>query len=158
VVGYRDQRDEWETQYWDFTGDVDAARAALWRLSADGGGDFPEAVFPAMKLAFTKLSWRNESTKVLVLVGDAPPHIGFGTQCVDMAERARASAQVTTHAIQVEGKEVKHFPEIAKAGGGRCVSLEDDDSLMAEIAGLTLADRYEEEFREFFRVYLELCR
>jgi len=158
VVAYRDDHDEWETMHWDFTGDINQAREALWRLTADGGGDFPEAVYPAMKLAFTKLSWRKESTKVLVLVGDAPPHVGFGAQCVDMAERARGSAQVTTHAIQVEGKDVKHFPEIAKAGGGRCVSLADDDSLMAEITGLTLADRFEQEFREFFQVYLELCR
>ena len=36
--------------------------------------------------------------------------------------------------------------------------LSDDDALMAEITGLTLADRFEQEFREFFRVYLELCR
>ena len=158
VVAYRDDHDEWETMHWDFTGDITQAREALWRLTADGGGDFPEAVYPAMKLAFTRLTWRKESTKVLVLVGDAPPHVGFGTQCVDMAERAHASAQVTTHAIQVEGKDVKHFPEISKAGGGRCVSLENDDALMAEITGLTLADRFEQEFREFFQVYLELCR
>jgi len=93
-----------------------------------------------------------------VLVGDAPPHVGFGGSCIDMAERAQRDSQVTTHVIEAEGKEVKHFPEIAKAGGGRCVPLDDDDSLVAEITGLTLAERYEQEFREFFRVYLELCR
>lgn len=158
IVGYRDDHDDWETRFWDFTGDIDQAREQLWTLTADGGGDFPEAVFPAMKLAFTKLAWRKDSTKVLVLVGDAPPHVGLGTQCVDMAQRARDNAQVTTHAIEAEGKEVKHFPEIAKAGGGRCVTLDDDDALMAEVTGLTLADRYEQEFREFFQVYLELCR
>lgn len=158
VVAYRDDHDEWETRFWDFTSDIDKARTALWTLTADGGGDFPEAVHAAMKLAFTTLTWQKESTKVLVLVGDAPPHVGYGAQCVDMAQRAHDAAEVTTHAIQAEGKEVKHFPEIAKAGGGRCVSLEDDDSLVAEITGLTLADRYAQEFREFFAVYLELCR
>jgi hypothetical protein len=158
IVAFRDRRDEFETTAWDFTADVSEARAHLWTLTADGGGDFPEAVFPAMKLAFTQLTWRPESTKVVVLVGDAPPHIGFGEQTADLAGRARKDAEVTTHAIQAEGKDVKHFPEIAKAGGGRCVSLEDDDALVAEIAGLTLADRYEQEFREFFQVYLELCR
>lgn len=158
IVGYRDRDDDWETKAWDFTADFAKARSQLWTLTADGGGDEPEAVFPAMQLAFRKLNWRNDSTKVLVLVGDAPPHVGFGTQCVDMAKRARDEAQVTTHAIEAAGKEVKHFPEIAKAGGGRCVPLKDDDRLMAEITGLTLADRYEQEFREFFQVYLELCR
>jgi hypothetical protein len=60
--------------------------------------------------------------------------------------------------IQAKGKAVKHFAEIAEAGGGRCVTLRDADTLMAEITGLTLGDRYTDEFREFYRVYLELCR
>ncbi len=158
IVGFRDRRDEFETKAWDFTGDVEAARKQLWTLSADGGGDAPEAVYPALKLAFTQLTWRPESTKVLILVGDAPPHIGYGQMSADLAKRARDEARVTTHTIQAEGKEVKFFDAIAKAGGGRCVSLEDDDLLIAEITGLTLGDRYEDEFRQFFEVYLELCR
>jgi hypothetical protein len=158
IVGYRDRRDEFETKAWDFTSEVDEARNQLWTLSADGGGDHPEAVYPALKLAFTQLAWRPESTKVLILVGDAPPHIGYGQMSVDLAKRAHDEAQVTAHVIQVEGKDVKHFPEIAAAGGGRCVSLEDDDLLIAEITGLTLGDRYQQEFQEFFQVYLELCR
>jgi hypothetical protein len=158
VVGYRDDHDDWETRFWDFTSSIDEARQQLWTLTADGGGDHPEAVFPAMKLAFTKLTWRKESTKVLVLVGDAPPHVGEGGLCVKLAERAKVEAGLITHVIQVEGKEVKHFPEIAKSGTGRCVTLEDDDRLIAEIAGLSLADRYEDELAEFFRTYLDLCR
>ena len=158
VVAYRDRRDEFETKAWDFTSDIEQARQQIWTLSADGGGDTPESVHDALNLAFTKLSWRPDANKVLVLVGDAPPHVGEGSLCVKLAERAKAEAELITHAIQVEGKDVKHFPEIAKAGGGRCVTLEDDDRLIAEIAGLSLADRYEDELAEFFRIYLELCR
>jgi len=158
IVAYRDRREEFETKAWDFTSDIEQARDQLWTLTADGGGDTPESVYDALNLAFTKLTWRPEASKVLVLVGDAPPHVGEGGLCVNLAERAKTEAKLITHVIQVEGKEVKHFPEIAKAGGGRCVTLEDDDRLIAEIAGLTLADRYEEEFAEFFRIYLELCR
>ncbi|MCI0674345.1 MAG: HEAT repeat domain-containing protein [Phycisphaerales bacterium] len=158
LVAYRDQKDEFETKAWDFTNDLDALRKNLWQLSAEGGGDHPEAVYPAMKLACMQLGWRAESAKILILVGDAPPHVGFGARCVSLAERAREQSKLTVHAIQAENKEVKHFAEIAAAGGGRCVSLEDDDLLMAEIAGLTLGDRYRDELREFFQIYLELCR
>ena len=35
---------------------------------------------------------------------------------------------------------------------------EGDDLLIAEIAGLTLGDAFEAEFREFFQAYLTLCR
>jgi hypothetical protein len=158
VVGYRDRRDEFETKAWDFTGDIEAARKQLWTLTADGGGDHPEAVYPALKLAFTQLTWRPESTKVLILVGDAPPHIGLGKGSIDLARQAHEDSQVTTHTIQAEGKPVEHFDTIAEAGGGRCVSLEDDDLLVAEITGLTLGDRYQKEFQEFFQAYLALCR
>ncbi len=159
LVAYRDQRDEFETRGWDFTSDIEEARRHLWSLTAEGGGDGPEAVFPALKLAYTKLTWLPSHTKVLILIGDGPPHVGYGTQCVQMAERA-ARADLTTHVIQTtrNDRPVKHFPQIAEAGGGRCLWLAADDSLVAEIAGLTLGGRFEEEFREFFETYLELCR
>jgi hypothetical protein len=158
VVGYRDRRDDFETRAWDFTSDVIEARKALWQLTAEGGGDHRESVHAALKRAFVELSWRPTSTKALVLIGDAPPHIGEGEPSIRLVERARDAAQLTTNVIQARGKPVEHFPEIAKAGGGRCVDLAEGDSLVAQIAGLTLGDQYEEEFREFFQIYLDLCR
>lgn len=159
IVAYRDARDEFETKGWPFTSNIEKARRQLWQLSAEGGGDSPEAVFPAMKMVYTQLKWMPEHTKVLVLIGDAPPHVGLGTRCADMARRAFEEAQLTTHVVQADRDEdVKHFPEIAEAGGGRCVNLADDDALIAEITGLTLGDAFQDEFGEFFRIYLELCR
>jgi hypothetical protein len=96
---------------------------------------------------------------VLVLVGDGPPHVGRGLQCAQMAEWA-AGEGVTTHTIQADTRGVKHFPAIAEAGSGRCVSLSGGggDPLIIEIAGLTFGERFEDALREFFRAYLELCR
>ena len=50
------------------------------------------------------------------------------------------------------------FPEIAEAGGGRAEIIKDDDSLVAEIAELTIADKYRAEFRDFFAAFRVLCR
>jgi hypothetical protein len=50
------------------------------------------------------------------------------------------------------------FPEIAEAGGGRAEILKEQDSLVAEIAELTIADRYREEFADFFAAFRLLCR
>ena len=159
LVAYRDRRDEFETRGWDFTTDIDLARRRLWSLTASGGGDTPEAVYPALRFAYGQLSWRPSHTKVLVLVGDAPPHVGQGVHCVRLAGWA-AGLGCTTHVIEARRRNVKHFPEIAAAGGGRCVALENrgGDSLIVEIAGLALGERFEGELREFFRTYLELCR
>ncbi|MHC4948223.1 MAG: vWA domain-containing protein, partial [Planctomycetota bacterium] len=160
LVAYRDRRDDFETKGWSFTDDVAEARGRLWQLTAEGGGDSPEAVFPALRMALAQLDWSPEHTKVLVLVGDAPPHVGFGAQCVDLVRQAAARGGLTTHVIQCvkDDRAVPHFPEIAEAGGGRCLNLDDDDALVAEIAGLTLGGAFEDEFRAFFDIYLELCR
>ena len=159
MVAYRDRHDEFETKGWDFTTEIDVVRAHLWSLGAAGGGDKPEAVYEALKLAYGKLSWQRDHTRVLVLIGDAPPHVGYGTACIRMAGRAGDQGLVT-HTIEADKREVKHFAQIAAAGRGRCVSLPDggDDSLIVEIAGLTLGERFENAMREFFRTYLELCR
>jgi hypothetical protein len=134
IIAYRDRRAEFETKALDFTSDVDAARGHLWALTAAGGGDRPEAVEPALRLAYTRLTWKPDTTKALVLIGDAPPHVGFGTLCVQMAEQAKLAAELTTLAEGETG------------------------ALIVEIAGLTLGERFGAEMREFFRAYLELCR
>ncbi len=159
LVAYRDERDEFEVKAWDFTSDANEARQRLWSLTAAGGGDLPEAVFPALRVALGRLSWRPVGTRILILLGDAPPHAGFGSQSVELAQRAQAEGGVTTHTIEAGDRPVKHFPEIAAAGGGRSVTLGDaTGSLILEIAGLTLAERFEEELRDFFTAWLELCR
>ena len=90
---------------------------------------------------------------------EAGPRCGCGMQCAQMAAWA-AGKGVTTHVIETDTRGVKHLPEIAAAGGGRCVSLSNrgGDSLIIEIAGLTFGERFEDALREFFRTYLELCR
>lgn len=163
LVAYRDRQEEFETKAWDFSRNPQAVRQNLWSLTTAGGGDKPEAVYKALKVAYTKFNWDPNRTMRLILVGDAPPHIGFGTQCVEYARQA-GQAGLVTHVVQAisedEEKEedVKHFPEIAEAGNGRCVRLGRTGSLTAEIAGLTLGDQYDEAFREFFKIYLWLCR
>jgi len=211
IVGYRDQSDDWETRGWDFTQSLDEARARLWSLAAEGGGDTPESVHAALKLALTRFSWLPDAAantpqpiRAAVLVGDAPPHPGEGTLCIELARRAaarglrlygivardsetnlkpedegeRAPASSPTpptqptrprDPAQVEPpkppppamkrrQSYTLFPEIAEAGGGRAEILKDKDSLVAEIAELTIADKYREEFSDFFAAFRLLCR
>jgi len=157
LVVYRDRRDEFEAKFWDFTSSIPEARQRLWNLTADGGGDYRESVNKGLLAAFTQLSWNPQHSRVLILIGDAPPHVGVGSHCVEYAARGKA-AGVTTHVIQADEEPVKFFGEIAAAGGGKAVTIDKNASLVAEITGLSLGDKFDAELREFFSVYLELCR
>ena len=161
VVGYRDEQDDFETLGWDFTGDPAVARERLWKLSAEGGGDEPELVQEALKVAYGRFAWRPESQQVMVLIGDAPPTPGWGTRCAEMSRAARARG-IVTYVLSARDErkpdEVKHFPEIARAGGGRVIRLTDRSDLVAELAGLALSDTWHDQMVAVFERYLLLCR
>lgn len=79
LIGYRDhppQDQTYVTKQFDFTSDVSQMQANLKQLSAQGGGDGPEAMEAGLKAALDS-SWRPAATKVCILIADAPPH-GLG--------------------------------------------------------------------------------
>jgi hypothetical protein len=74
VVGYRDHSDGPKLlEIHPLDGDLAAVSAAVQQLSVGGGGDAPEAVYAGLK-ACLELNWREGSYRVVILVGDAPPH------------------------------------------------------------------------------------
>ena len=74
IMMYRDQKDEYLTLYNDFTEDINAQLEFLNKQSAQGGGDFPEAVEIAFARAVEKQWTSGTSTKIVVHVADAPAH------------------------------------------------------------------------------------
>lgn len=74
-VFYRDEGDEYVTRHFNFTNDEASLISFISNQSADGGGDFPEAVHSALDVAITQNSWNdNASARILFLLLDAPPH------------------------------------------------------------------------------------
>ena len=68
---------------------VATARKRLVKLRAIGGGDLPEAVAGGLELALgPKMKWNAEANKVVILIGDAPPHAADASKCVDLARKA----------------------------------------------------------------------
>ena len=77
LLFYRDEGDVYVTKLSDFTTDIAYQVDFISNQSANGGGDYPEAVDQALDEAINKASWSNEnteSTKILIHVLDAPPH------------------------------------------------------------------------------------
>ena len=79
LLFYRDTDDRVPFDYYDFT-DVTTAsglaaqQAALDKQSADGGGDYPEAVDDALEMAVSKQWSTGATTKIIFHVLDAPAH------------------------------------------------------------------------------------
>lgn len=74
-VFYRDEGDEYVTRPFTFTNDETSLISFISSQSANGGGDFPEAVHSALDVAITQNSWNdNASARIMFLLLDAPPH------------------------------------------------------------------------------------
>lgn len=87
---YRDTEDEYEVRQFPFSENIDDVVKAIGEQSAEGGGDFPEAVHTALDSAVNKHDWNEDSVKIMFLVLDAPPH--SDTQIIDSVNAYVAKA------------------------------------------------------------------
>ncbi len=72
---YRDEGDEYVVRYFGFKEDINEAVNNIAAQSANGGGDYPEAVHTALHNAVYDHAWdEGDSVKLLFLVLDAPLH------------------------------------------------------------------------------------
>jgi hypothetical protein len=110
-------------------------------LVANGGGDAPERVEKGIETALGKeMGWDKEKNRMLLVVGDAPPHAETETELLAMVERAhnhpfaKGKGPVTgkaqplrpfiTSAIATNAAAKQSFDAIAQAGGGASVLLD----------------------------------
>ncbi|XP_071135421.1 uncharacterized protein [Mytilus edulis] len=152
LIEYRDHSPEdrtFVTRKNDFTSSVSTMKSWLNTARARGGGDGPEAVADAMFEA-TRLSWRQDATKISVLISDAPPHGLVPSEDTsfpqgspnghDPMQIARDLAQkdVTLYVIGVEPPIVPYkdfFMALAYITGGQYVPLSVPRLLVNAITG-----------------------
>jgi Mg-chelatase subunit ChlD len=75
-VSYRDHPPEdssFITQKTELSPDIERIETGIRAMQASGGGDGPEAVCDGLHVA-NRMEYLNESAKIIVLIGDAPPH------------------------------------------------------------------------------------
>ncbi|HEY0137976.1 MAG TPA: hypothetical protein VGB85_28015, partial [Nannocystis sp.] len=74
---YRDAGDEYLVRPFPFTEDIEEALSDLGKQTADGGGDWPEAVDAALVDAIDEHMWSESAVaRLCFIVLDAPPHDG----------------------------------------------------------------------------------
>lgn len=103
---YRDDGDEYVVRDFAFTENISQAIADLKAQDADGGGDFPEKVNAALNNAINDHNWNDDSTKLLFIILDAPPH----------SEDPTAVSEMNTLTEQAAEKGIRIIPILASGG------------------------------------------
>ncbi len=129
-VFYRDLGDDYITRTVAFDSNISRAQGVLAQQSANGGGDYPEAMDQAMIRAVGQ-DWRPDAVKSLLLVADAPPHDNQFGRTWAAAEAARAKRiQITPIAASgVADKAEYAMRAMAAATQSRYLFLTDDSGV-----------------------------
>ncbi len=78
MVLFRDKQDEYTTKVIPLTEDVALFQKELQQVSADGGGDTPEDLQTALKVAIEEIDWNPHGIRLGFIITDAPPHLDYG--------------------------------------------------------------------------------
>ncbi len=151
LVSYRDRSDDYITKKFDLTDDIDTVFKNLQSLKADGGGDTPESVNQALDEAVNKMAWSSgkDSTKIIFLVGDCPPHMDYKDDVkYQVTCKKAAGSNIIINTVQC-GSDPDTTPiwqEIARLAEGSYVALAQTGGMTAmttphdaEIAKLSAA-------------------
>jgi hypothetical protein len=132
-VFYRDRGDQYLTRHIDFQkGSTPQLLEFINHQSANGGGDFPEAVDAALTTAIDSLQWHTDArSKILFLVLDAPPHSAAKARMYELINKAAAKG-IRIVPIMCSGidKSTEYLMRcIALATNGSYVTLTDDSGI-----------------------------
>jgi len=128
LVAYRDIGDDYVTKDFPLTSDMDAVYAQLSSYVAAGGGDTPEDVDAALYDAVHKMAWRPEASKLMFVVGDAPPATRGDVPAYDISAREAAELGIRINAIRCGDAEdtAQAWKRIATLGRGEFSSIAED--------------------------------
>ena len=139
LVAYRDRGDQYVTEVFPVTDNLDAVYTTLMDYRAEGGGDTPENVRRALADAVHKAGWSKQSdgiAQVVFLVGDAPPHSDYQDEpdTKKTAVEARRKGMIV-NAIQcgdISGTK-EAWQEIAQHGAGRYFAIPQNSGVVAVV-------------------------
>ena len=131
VIAYRDHGDDYVVKPLWLTDDGKALIKCISGLTAQGGGvgDVPEAVSEGLEAALTGQQWSSGqwARKVVVLIGDAPPHEET-LPAIQKLMEAAVKESFRVYCVKVKTRyaqsDLTSFDRIAKWGGGDSVWIE----------------------------------
>ena len=171
IIAYRDYQDyDFVTKLSQPSFDILKARDFMAGIDAVGGGDHPEAVTQALRDAETAIAWRAGAQRVVIIIGDAPPHARETGEAAQIAERMKSrggrvslldsrveanrallgrNAPSSARADLVKQGVMPEFRRLARLGGGTAATLAAERQLMKTLALLIFDDRFHDELAPF---------
>jgi hypothetical protein len=167
VVAYRDHDDpEFLTRQQPLTFSLVKLRRFLDALEARGGGSFQEAITAGLEVAARDAGWRPGAKRVVVIIGDAPPHQGNFNRLLRLTrDIASRGGQVSTLDVSNEsnpalieaslGRPVNHalyrdepmlqYQAIADAGNGLAATMDGDVVVARQLLSLVMGGEFSRE-------------
>lgn len=171
IIAYRDYNDyEFVTRISQPSFDIVKGRDFMTAIDAVGGGDVPEAVTQALRDAESKIAWRPGAQRVVIVIGDAPPHARESGEAAQIAERMKsrggrlslldsrveANLSMLGRNLPQNGRAdllrqgvMPQFKRLARLGGGTAATLAAERQLMKTLALLIFDDRFHDELAPF---------
>jgi Mg-chelatase subunit ChlD len=136
LVAYRDKGDTYVTKVVEMTDDLDAIHAKLKTFDANGGGDTPEHVNQALDDSVNKIKWSDDkkTLKIIFLVGDAPPQMGYAddVKYPDTCKKAvEKGIIINTIQCGVDEDATKAWKDIATKAEGSYAAIPQDGGVRA---------------------------
>jgi len=168
LVTYRDADQAFVTRSHPLSHGTISLNSFLRQIQAEGGGDFAEAVDEGLRVAIQEMKWRPKAKKIIVLMGDAPPHAGAVTACTRLVVQFRKemngmvsildtsldtfkpSAQFAAEYHATE-RVLPDFRLLADLGGGEAARLTDVERVIRQMVVMVFGSRWEGCLDEFMK-------
>ncbi len=138
-VTYQDQTKTEDPKIFYLTDDWNLFAESLAEVTAVGGGDYAENLSEGLNLAVTGMNWQPDTAaKLIILLGDAPPHLSSSTSPPYQEAARLAQAQnitlftIGSDDLDAQGEEI--YQQIAQIGNGRYIFLTDELESQQSIA------------------------
>ena len=128
LVSYRDREDRYVTRLYDFDSNVRRFSHTIRRVTAEGGGDYPESLNEALHAAVNQPDWRpDRGVRLIFLLADAPPHLDYdqdydyAKEMVQARRRGIKIFAVASSGLDAQGEYVMR--QIAQQTMGRFIFI-----------------------------------
>ena len=163
LVAYRDRGDNFVTKKYPLTHKTQQLQKFLQGIDPVGGNDYEEAVDEGLRVAVTEFNWDKNSKKIILLIGDAPPHKNEMQKAQELVKtfRNRMGGMVATLDTSVKSLQpvdpqnrqtvMPAFKQLAEAGGGESALMLDEAKVIRQMVILAFGSKWEAYLDEFLK-------